>query len=177
MNETPEDSPPAFSFSRPGSPAGTSEESSGGSPRARLRGLPKPAAELPAPLAEAWRRARGGIWRVAVEEQSMAPALNAGDWLLLDPTTGRWPRRGSIVVFREPGSELLAIKRVAARPGDTVRLQAGLLRLAVDEAWLLGDNAPTSIDSRRYGPVPLDALVGRAWFRYAPLRRLGPLPR
>ena len=26
------------------------------------------------------------------------------------------------------------------------------------------------IDSRRYGPVPLDGLVGRVWFRYGPLR-------
>ena len=34
----------------------------------------------------------------------MAPALQPGDWLLLDPTSGRWPRRGSIVVFREPGT-------------------------------------------------------------------------
>jgi len=33
------------------------------------------------------------------------------------------------------------------------------------------------IDSRRYGPVPLDLLVGRAWFRYAPLRRLGLIPK
>ena len=33
------------------------------------------------------------------------------------------------------------------------------------------------IDSRRYGPVPVELLVGRAWFRYAPLRRIGPLRR
>ena len=25
------------------------------------------------------------------------------------------------------------------------------------------------VDSRRYGPVPVELLVGRAWFRYAPL--------
>ena len=24
------------------------------------------------------------------------------------------------------------------------------------------------VDSRRYGPVPVELLVGRAWFRYAP---------
>ena len=32
------------------------------------------------------------------------------------------------------------------------------------------------VDSRVYGPVPLDLLVGRAWFRYAPLRRIGRIP-
>jgi inner membrane protease subunit 2 len=109
---------------------------------------------------------------VAVEEESMAPALAPGDWLLLDPTSHRWPRRGSIVVFREPESGILTIKRVAAGPGDRVRISAGILHLSLDQAWLLGDNAAVSLDSRRYGPVPFDALVGRAWFRYGPMGRI-----
>jgi hypothetical protein len=124
-----------------------------------------------------WGRLRGGTWRAAVAEESMSPALAAGDWLLLDPTPRRWPRRGSIVVFHEPDSGVLAIKRIAAGPGDQVRIAAGLLHLAPDEAWLLGDNAAISLDSRRYGPVTLEALVGRAWFRYGPLGRVGPLRR
>lgn len=124
-----------------------------------------------------WRKALDGTWRVAVAEESMAPSLAAGDWLLLDPICDRWPRRGGVVVFREPETGLLAIKRVAARPGDRVRIAAGILHLAPDEAWLLGDNGAVSMDSRRYGPVPLDALVGRAWFRYGPLTRLGFIPR
>jgi signal peptidase I len=108
----------------------------------------------------------------------MASALASGDWLLLDPTCDRWPRRGSIVVFREPETGILAVKRVAARPGDRVRIAAGILRLAPDEAWLLGDNEAASLDSRGYGPVPLDALVGRAWFRYGPApSRIGRLGR
>ena len=37
---------------------------------------------------------RGGPWRVAVVEASMAPAIEPGDWLLVDPTDARWPRRG-----------------------------------------------------------------------------------
>ncbi len=116
----------------------------------------------------------------------MAPTIEPGDWLLVDPTIERWPRRGMIVVFREPDSELLAIKRVAAGPGDRVELDAGHLVLGPDEAWLLSDapaaellaaGAGAPIDSRRYGPVPVDALVGRAWFRYGPVRRIGRLPR
>src|SRR3954471_7164625 len=47
------------------------------------------------------RRVRGP-WRVAVGGASMAPAIEPGDWLLVDPTTVRWPRRGSVVVFQEP---------------------------------------------------------------------------
>ena len=125
-----------------------------------------------------------GPWRVAVAEGSMRPAIEPGDWLLVDPTVRRWPRRGSVVVFREPGSGLLAIKRVVARPGDWVPFGDGWLQMADDEAWLLGDaadvdlaraGAGTGVDSRRYGPVPVVALVGRAWLRYAPLPRVGRL--
>ncbi len=112
----------------------------------------------------------------------MRPAIEPGDWLLVDPTTDRWPRRGSLVVFREPDSEDLAIKRVAAVPGQRVAYADGYLVLRDDEAWLLSDARDAElmaagfgqpIDSRRYGPVPLELLVGRAWFRYAPLGRLG----
>lgn len=116
----------------------------------------------------------------------MAPAIAAGDWLLIDPTSARWPRRGSVVAFREPDGGTLAVKRVAAGPGDRVAFAEGYLELAEDEAWLLGDADPEAtaaagfgdpIDSRRYGPVPLELLVGRAWFRYGPWRRIGRIRR
>jgi hypothetical protein len=169
MNETPEDSPPAFPYPEPAVAGRLSEDTSVQPSRPGRSSLPKLNAVL--------ERVRHGAWRVAVAEASMAPTLAPGDWLLLDPTSRRWPRRGSIVVFREPDSGILAIKRVAAGPGDRVRIPAGILRLGPDEAWLLGDNSATSIDSRRYGPVTLDALVGRAWFRYGPLNRLGQIAR
>lgn len=102
----------------------------------------------------------------------MAPALEPGDWLLFDPTVQRWPRPGSIVLFREPGTELLVVKRVAARAPATVTTEHGPYPLDPGEAWLLGD-APASHDSRHYGAVGADRLVGRAWFRYGPLRRIG----
>lgn len=115
----------------------------------------------------------------------MRPAIEPGDWLLIDPTVVRWPRRGSVVLFREPDGDRLAIKRVAAGPGQRVPFAEGYLELAEDEAWLLSDASPEAtaaagygepIDSRRYGPVQLELLVGRAWFRYAPLRRIGLIP-
>lgn len=123
---------------------------------------------------------------MAVTEASMRPSIEPGDWLLIDPTTVRWPRRGTVVVFREPDSGELAIKRVAGRPSDHVPYADGYLRLADDEAWLLSDANEAQllaagfgepVDSRRYGPVPVELLVGRAWFRYAPLNRIGRLRR
>ena len=116
----------------------------------------------------------------------MRPAIEPGDWLLVDPTTDRWPRRGSVVVFREPEGGELAVKRVAGGPGDRIPFADGYLDLADDEAWLVSDATTQQaaeagfgepVDSRIYGPVPLELLVGRAWFRYAPLRRIGRIPR
>jgi type IV secretory pathway protease TraF len=177
MNETPEASPPAFPSAEPAEASGPTEVAPGRSLRFCQRRLPKLSVELSGTLAEASWHAPHGTWRVAVAEESMAPALAPGDWLLLDPTSHRWPRRGSIVIFHEPGSGILAIKRVAAGPGDRVRISAGLLRLGPDDAWLLGDNAAVSLDSRRYGPVSADALVGRAWLRYGPMSKIGLLRR
>src|SRR5436190_6757628 len=104
---------------------------------------------------DSMRRSLRGPWRVVVREHSMAPAIEPGDWLLVDPSVRRWPRRGSIVVFREPGTELIAIKRVAARPGEKVselpvtdpatgEHRHVELQLGPGEAWLLGDAAEHS---------------------------------
>jgi signal peptidase I len=112
----------------------------------------------------------------------MLPAIEPGDWLVVNPRVRAWPRPGAVVVFREPMTDALALKRVAAGPGQRIRFADGYLTLAGDEAWLLAD-APEAltvaagfgppIDSRRFGPVSLEQLVGRVLFRYAPLRRFG----
>jgi signal peptidase I len=123
---------------------------------------------------------------LAISQASMDPSIVEGDWLLVDPTTVRWPRRGSVVAFLEPNSGALAIKRVAGTPGDRVPFESGYLELADDEAWLLADASPETtaaaglgepMDSRRYGPVPVQFLVGRVWFRYWPLIRFGRIGR
>ena len=114
----------------------------------------------------------------------MEPTIRHGDWLFIDPTTIRWPRRGSIVLFREPNRGELAVKRIAAGPGERVPFGEGYIELAHDEAWLLSDASPQEtaaagyggpIDSRMFGPVPVELLVGRAWLRYGPWRRFGRL--
>jgi signal peptidase I len=123
-----------------------------------------------------------GPWRVAMIEGSMLPGIAPGDWLVVDPTVSRWPRVGSVVVFHEPESGELAVKRVGARPGDRVRFAGGYLVLGPDEAWLVADATPgiageagfgPPIDSNRFGPVPIGLLVGRVLFRYGPPGRMG----
>jgi len=102
------------------------------------------------------------------------------------------PQRGDIVVLRVPGDQARRfIKRVVGLPGDTIRIVGGTLYLdgepldepyvryrededleptsiPPDSYFVLGDNRPDSGDSRHFGAVPADHLVGRAW--------LGPWP-
>jgi len=112
----------------------------------------------------------------------MLPAIAPGDWLLVNPLVSRWPKAGGLVIFREPDSGELAVKRIAAGPGARVRFAAGWLVLAPDEAWLIADASPgrtgragfgPPVDSNRFGPVPLSLLVGQVLFRYGPIGRIG----
>lgn len=46
-----------------------------------------------------------------------------------------------------------------------------------DEYFVMGDNRPSSQDSRVFGPVEQDLILGRAWLRYFPLERIGIIER
>ncbi|OGK24823.1 signal peptidase I [Candidatus Roizmanbacteria bacterium RIFCSPHIGHO2_12_FULL_37_9b] len=47
--------------------------------------------------------------------------------------------------------------------------------------FVMGDNRPRSSDSREFGPVPLDAVIGEVFFRYFPANKMGtiinPIPK
>jgi signal peptidase I len=116
----------------------------------------------------------------------MVPAILPGDWLVVNPLVSGWPTPGTVVVFHEPLSETLAIKRVAARTGDRVPFAGGYLTLGPGEAWLTADadekaaasvGSGPPVDSRRFGPVEVENLIGQVLFRYAPLRRFGRISR
>ncbi len=88
------------------------------------------------------------------------------------------------------------IKRVVAEAGDQVEVRDGVLwrngapapmgwsaepmqyQLALftvppDHLLVLGDNRNASLDSHLWGPLPQDAVIGRAVLRYWPLNRFG----
>jgi len=46
-----------------------------------------------------------------------------------------------------------------------------------EEYFVMGDNRPSSQDSRVFGPVDQDTILGRAWLRYFPLERIGLIER
>lgn len=41
--------------------------------------------------------------------------------------------------------------------------------------WVMGDNRPRSSDSREFGPIPLTSIVGHVFYRYFPVKDMGPV--
>jgi signal peptidase I len=130
--------------------------------------------------------------RFRIEGQSMEPNLHDGEYVLIDKISYRVhpPERGDVVVFARP-NERDFIKRVIGVPGDTVEVRGGQVWVngrALDEPYIsqptrsemgpttvapgsyfvMGDNRNNSSDSRAFGAVSQDDIVGRAWLVYWP---------
>lgn len=104
--------------------------------------------------------------------------------------------RGDVVVFRYPGDpDVDFVKRVIALPGETIEIankgvwidgrrleepylhrrdqqrilqrdDFGPLELMNDEFFVMGDNRDESNDSRYWGPVRRELIVGKPWIIY-----------
>lgn len=113
------------------------------------------------------------------------------------------PQRGDIIVFDPPTiSDKPYIKRVIGLPGETVTIENGSVYIdgkKLDEPYIaegitecrpkcdpvtvpkgdvyvLGDNRKNSTDSRIFGPVSIDSIIGKALITYWPLSEFGLVP-
>jgi signal peptidase I len=147
-----------------------------------------PARTLLQPLAVAILLALGlrSMVRVyAIPSASMQPTLRAGDHIVVVPD--HQPARGEVVVFRTPGSpNELMVKRIIAAPGDLIASANGRVTIGSHDLpepylaeaaatggiqpqivpagcyYVLGDNRASSWDSRNWGILPRNLVVGRA---------------
>lgn len=130
-----------------------------------------------------------GLWKpVVVHQTSMYPTLEPKDYLFIVRTEDY--NRGDIVVFSDEaiGQENL-VKRIVGIEGDTVEIANGRVYLNGEElqeqyldssvvtdgdmiitvsngcVFLLGDNRAVSIDSRAFGEVPVESILGEAKLR------------
>jgi signal peptidase I len=108
--------------------------------------------------------------------------------------------RGDVLVFRAPHEgHPLVVKRIIGLPGETIQASQGPIaidnektliekwlpesergpvtiketHLADDEVFVMGDNRDGSVDSRNFGPVKLDDVVGTVALRFWPPGRTG----
>ncbi len=127
---------------------------------------------------------------------SMIPTMMVGDRLFVNKFIYRFqdPRRGDIVVFKSPkkdGKDY--VKRCVGLPGETIEIKKGIVYangkqlifpgiqilrdydfrdpivVPAHSFFMLGDNRAHSWDSRFWGFVPKEDVLGRAWFRFWPL--------
>ncbi|HWR38734.1 MAG TPA: signal peptidase I [Patescibacteria group bacterium] len=133
-----------------------------------------------------------------IPSESMVPTLQIGDYLLIEKLSGKAMgySRGDIVVFSPPSQSGLheeMIKRVIGLPGDTIFIQDSTVyvnnvpltepyvpekirqnfaafQVPAHYLFVMGDNRNNSFDSRFWGPVSEDAVIGKALFRYYPFQ-------
>lgn len=115
------------------------------------------------------------------------------------------PKRGDVVVFRYPGDpSVFYIKRIVGLPGETVHVERGEVRITTlsgetftlpepyvvaedatytlsttlgeERYFVMGDNRPKSSDSRVWGALPKENLIGRALVRLLPVSEVGWFP-
>ncbi len=129
--------------------------------------------------------------------QSMEPNLQPHQRLIVDKLTYRFraPTRNDIIVLDLPGVDDMLVKRIVGLPGETIEIRDGVvlvdglelaepfphdightymapITLGALEYFVMGDNRDNSNDSRSFGPVKRDAIVGRVWLRYWPLNQM-----
>jgi signal peptidase I len=134
---------------------------------------------------------------------SMEPTLDIGDRIIVNKLTFKFhePSRFEIAVFRfpygKPGEESKDfIKRVLGMPGETLQVKDGVVyingkplaekhtmnkdmanygpvQIPSDSYFMMGDNRPNSADSRYWGFLPKQYMIGPAVVRIWPLTRFG----
>jgi signal peptidase I len=108
-----------------------------------------------------------------IATSSMEPAVTQGDFVIFDNTAGEKtsPKKNAVVLFRYPDDRSkLYVKRAAGLPGETLSIgNSSPVIVPHGHLFVLGDNREHAEDSRKFGPVPLRDVIGKARIVYLSL--------
>lgn len=98
-----------------------------------------------------------------VEGTSMMPTLEDGKIVPVYKLAyvEKRPQINDIIIAIEPITNKHVIKRIIGVPGMPVTYQDKTLYLQEDEYFIKGDNTDNSVDSRSYGPIKADRIIGK----------------
>src|SRR3989339_95038 len=78
---------------------------------------------------------------------------------------------GVATIYNDEHPEGFAVKEDYI-PSDVTTEGEKIMSLSKNQYFVMGDNRPNSFDSRRFGPVDENLIVGRTWLRGWPLNRI-----
>lgn len=83
--------------------------------------------------------------------------------------------KGYVYINGEMLNEPYLVDKTIALPGNTI--QEGV-EITIPEGYyfVMGDNRPHSSDSREFGPIPNNLIIGHAILRYWPIGQMGIVP-
>lgn len=85
-------------------------------------------------------------------------------------------KEGDIYLNGEKLDQSFLPEMVYSSPGEFC--QEGVEVTVPDNKYLcFGDNRPNSRDGREFGPIDKDLLIGKAFFRYWPVKKIGLIPK
>lgn len=78
---------------------------------------------------------------------------------------------GKVIIYNQAHPEGIVVEE-SYLPKDLSTVGEKTTTLGLDEYFVLGDNRPNSYDSRRFGAIKKESIVGRAWVRGWPFSRI-----
>jgi len=85
-------------------------------------------------------------------------------------------KRGKIYINEKQLDETKYLPEDTITPGGSFLKNGEQIVIPNKQYFVIGDNRGNSSDSRDWGPIPRDNIIGKAWLRYWPLQNFGFLP-